>query len=113
MAAPRRARRARGEPASPDPGARVVGNLRGAPVSEAFLRFAPIDDIPALRGCALLIIDGLGIEPMKRQETWPVLHAGNPPLLTRTIPVTTNKSVRVDRTVRRLQGARGSWTDTS
>ena len=49
MAAPPRARRARGEPASPDPGARVVGNLRGAPVSEAFLRFAPIDDIPALR----------------------------------------------------------------
>ncbi|MCA3136202.1 MAG: hypothetical protein ACK5YW_15720, partial [Betaproteobacteria bacterium] len=66
--APRRARRARGEPASPDPGARVVGNLRGAPVSEAFLRFAPIDDIPALRGCALLIIDAQNEELFDLRE---------------------------------------------
>lgn len=50
-------RRARGEIGYPAPGVREIGNLRGAPVRESFLRYAPIDDIPALRGCAMLIID--------------------------------------------------------
>jgi dienelactone hydrolase len=50
-------RRARGEIGYPPPAAREIGNLRGAPVRESFLRYAPIDDIHATRGCAMLIID--------------------------------------------------------
>jgi dienelactone hydrolase len=50
-------RRARGEIGYPPPGVREVGNLRGAPVRESFLRYAPIDDIPAIKRCAMLIID--------------------------------------------------------
>lgn len=61
-------RRARGELAFPSPGARVVGNLRGGPVNEGFLRYAPIDDIAALRGCALLIIDAQNEELFDLRE---------------------------------------------
>jgi hypothetical protein len=50
-------RRARGEIGYPPPGARELGNLRGAPVRESFLLYAPIDDIHAIKGCAMLIID--------------------------------------------------------
>ena len=50
-------RRARGEIGYPPPGVREIGNLRGAPLRESFLRYAPIDDIPAIKGCAMLIID--------------------------------------------------------
>jgi dienelactone hydrolase len=50
-------RRARGEIGYPPPSAREIGNLRGAPVRESFLRYAPIDDIHAIRGCAMLVID--------------------------------------------------------
>src|SRR4029077_14384447 len=49
--------RARGEIGYPAPGAREVGNLRGAPVRESFLLYAPIDDIRTMKGCAMLIID--------------------------------------------------------
>jgi uncharacterized protein len=50
-------RRARGEIGYPPPSAKEVGNLRGAPVRESFLLYAPIDDIQTIRGCAILIID--------------------------------------------------------
>jgi uncharacterized protein len=50
-------RRARSEIGYPPPGVREVGNLRGGPVREAFLLYAPIEDIPAIKGCAMLIID--------------------------------------------------------
>lgn len=50
-------KRARGEIGYPAPGAREVGNLYGAPIRESFLRYAPIDDIPSIRHCAMLIID--------------------------------------------------------
>jgi hypothetical protein len=50
-------RRARGDIGYPPPGARELGNLRGGPVRESFLRYAPIADIPATKGCAMLIID--------------------------------------------------------
>ena len=50
-------RRARGEIGYPPPSAKEVGNLRGAPIRESFLLYAPIDDIPAIKGCAILIID--------------------------------------------------------
>jgi dienelactone hydrolase len=50
-------RRARGEIGYPSPGAREVGNLRGGPVRESFLLYAPIADIASIKGCAILIID--------------------------------------------------------
>jgi len=50
-------RRARGEIGYPPPGAREVGNLRGGPVRESFLLYAPIADIASIKGCAILIID--------------------------------------------------------
>lgn len=50
-------RRARGEIGYPAPGVRETGNLRGAPIRESFLRYAPIDDVAAMRGCAMLVID--------------------------------------------------------
>jgi hypothetical protein len=50
-------RRARGEIGYPPPGAREVGNLRGGPVAEGFLRYAPIEDMANIKRCAVLIID--------------------------------------------------------
>jgi dienelactone hydrolase len=50
-------RRARGEIGYPTPGVQEVGNLRGGPARESFLLYAPIDDIPAIKQCAILIID--------------------------------------------------------
>jgi alpha-beta hydrolase superfamily lysophospholipase len=50
-------RRARGELGYPAPGVREIGNLRGAPIRESFLRYAPVEDIAHLQGCATLIID--------------------------------------------------------
>ena len=50
-------RRAHGEIGYPPPSAKEVGNLRGAPIRESFLLYAPIDDIQAIKGCAILIID--------------------------------------------------------
>jgi dienelactone hydrolase len=38
-------KRARGELGYPEPGARVVGNLRGAPILAAFANYAPVDHI--------------------------------------------------------------------
>ena len=49
-------RRARGEIGFPPPGARVVGNLRGGPIAEKFLQYAPIDDVADMQS-ALLVID--------------------------------------------------------
>jgi dienelactone hydrolase len=60
-------RRARGETGYPPPGARVVGNLRGGPVAEKFLRYAPIADIGQLQRCALLVIDAENEELFDRR----------------------------------------------
>ncbi len=38
-------RRARGEIGYPAPGAKVVGNLRGAPIPERFLDYTPVDEV--------------------------------------------------------------------
>lgn len=48
--------RARGETAYPPPGARVIGNLRGAPIAEKFLLYAPIDEVSLAKNCAMLFI---------------------------------------------------------
>ena len=49
-------RRARGELSYPAPGAREIGNLRGAPLREKFLLYAPIDDVRQVKNCAMLFI---------------------------------------------------------
>lgn len=49
-------RRTRGELPYPAPGAREVGNLRGAPLREKFLLYAPIDDVATAKHCAMLFI---------------------------------------------------------
>ncbi len=49
-------RRARGELGYPPPGARTVGNLRGAPIREKLLRYAPVEDVAGIEGCAMLFI---------------------------------------------------------
>lgn len=49
-------RRARGELDYPPPGAREIGNLRGAPLREKFLLYAPVDDAAKVKNCAMLFI---------------------------------------------------------
>ena len=49
--------RSRGELRYPEPGVREIGRLRGAPIRESFLRYAPIEDIGGISGTAMLIID--------------------------------------------------------
>jgi dienelactone hydrolase len=49
-------RRARGELGYPEPRARVVGNLIGAPIRDKLLLFAPVDDAAKVKDCAVLFI---------------------------------------------------------
>lgn len=49
-------RRTRGEIGYPEPGARVVGNLRGAPIREKLMRYAPVEDADKAPGCAMLFV---------------------------------------------------------
>jgi len=48
--------RTHGQLGYPEPGARVIGNLRGAPLSEKLMQYAPVDDIARADGCATLFI---------------------------------------------------------
>jgi dienelactone hydrolase len=48
--------RARGELGYPKPGARVIGNLRGAPIRDKLLNYAPVEDADKAPGCAMLFI---------------------------------------------------------
>src|SRR5205085_6649976 len=49
-------RRARGEIGYPEPGAKVIGNLRGAPIREKLMNYAPVEDADKAPGCAMLFI---------------------------------------------------------
>jgi len=49
-------RRARGEIGYPPPGARVVGNLRGAPIRSKMLYYAPVEDVARTSQCAMLFL---------------------------------------------------------
>ncbi len=49
-------KRARGEQGYPPPGARVIGNLLGAPIFDKLLQYAPVDDAPKVKDCAVLFI---------------------------------------------------------
>ncbi len=46
-------KRARGELQYPDPGVKVVGNLRGAPIPARFLIYTPVDDVNNAPKCAM------------------------------------------------------------
>jgi pimeloyl-ACP methyl ester carboxylesterase len=49
-------RRARGEIGYPKPGARVIGNLRGAPIRDKLMNYAPVEDADKAPGCAMLFV---------------------------------------------------------
>ncbi len=49
-------RRARGETGYPEPGQRVILGLRGAPIRERMINYAPVDDVEKAVGCAILFI---------------------------------------------------------
>jgi uncharacterized protein len=49
-------RRARGEAGYPDPGVRVIQGLKGAPIRERMMNYAPVDDVDKATGCAMLFI---------------------------------------------------------
>jgi dienelactone hydrolase len=49
-------RRSRGEIGYPEPGAKVIGNLRGAPIPEKLMNYAPVEDANKAPGCAMLFI---------------------------------------------------------
>ena len=48
--------RARGEIGYPPPGQRVIGNLRGAPIREKLMHYAPVEDADKAPGCAMLFL---------------------------------------------------------
>jgi hypothetical protein len=49
-------RRTRGEIGYPDPGVVAVGKLRGAPVRERLMHYAPVEDADKAPQCAMLFI---------------------------------------------------------
>jgi dienelactone hydrolase len=49
-------RRARGELGYPEPRARVVGNLIGAPIRDKLLHYAPVEEAAKVKDCAALFI---------------------------------------------------------
>jgi dienelactone hydrolase len=48
--------RAHGELGYPEPGARVIGNLRGAPIREKLMQYAPVEDADRAPNCAMLFV---------------------------------------------------------
>jgi uncharacterized protein len=49
-------RRARGEMGYPEPRAKVVGNLIGAPIRDKMLHYAPVEEAARVKDCAALFI---------------------------------------------------------
>ncbi|HKP88190.1 MAG TPA: alpha/beta fold hydrolase [Blastocatellia bacterium] len=49
-------KRARGEIAYPEPRAKVVGNLIGAPIRDKLLHYAPVEEAAKVKDCAALFI---------------------------------------------------------
>jgi uncharacterized protein len=47
---------ARGERGYPKPGERVIMGLRGAPIRERMMNYAPVEDVDKATGCAMLFI---------------------------------------------------------
>lgn len=49
-------RRTHGELGYPEPGMRVIGNLKGAPIREKLMRYAPVEMVANAPRCAMLFI---------------------------------------------------------
>jgi dienelactone hydrolase len=60
--------RARGEIGYPKPGARVIGNLKGAPIRDKLTHYAPVDDADKAPGCAMLFVLAENEELFDNQE---------------------------------------------
>jgi hypothetical protein len=50
------AARTHGDLGYPPPGARVIGNLRGAPLREKLMQYAPVEDVERASQCAMLFV---------------------------------------------------------
>jgi uncharacterized protein len=50
------AARTHGDLGYPPPGARVIGNLRGAPLREKLMQYAPVEDVARAEQCATLFV---------------------------------------------------------
>ncbi len=50
------AARTHGDLGYPPPGARVIGNLRGAPILEKLMQYAPVEDVARAKDCATLFV---------------------------------------------------------
>jgi hypothetical protein len=50
------AARTHGDLGYPKPGARVMGNLRGAPIQEKLMQYAPVEDVARAKQCAMLFV---------------------------------------------------------
>jgi dienelactone hydrolase len=48
--------RTHGELGYPEPGAKVIGNLRGAPLLEKMMQYAPVEDVARAGQCATLFV---------------------------------------------------------
>jgi dienelactone hydrolase len=48
--------RARGDIGYPPPGQRVIGNLRGAPIFDKLMQYAPVEDVDKAPKCAMLFV---------------------------------------------------------
>jgi dienelactone hydrolase len=48
--------RARGEIGYPKPGVKAIGNLRGAPIRERLMHYAPVEEMEKAAQCAMLFI---------------------------------------------------------
>lgn len=48
--------RTHGDLGYPPPGAREIGNLRGAPIREKVMQYAPVEDADRAPGCAMLFV---------------------------------------------------------
>ncbi|HJQ25234.1 MAG TPA: alpha/beta fold hydrolase [Blastocatellia bacterium] len=49
-------KRARGEMGYPPPRAKVIGNLIGAPIRDKMMQYAPVEEAPKVKDCAVLFI---------------------------------------------------------
>src|SRR5262249_50820584 len=61
-------RRARGEVGYPPPGAVTVGSLRGAPIRERLMHYAPVEEVDKAASCAMLFILAEKEELMDNKE---------------------------------------------
>lgn len=67
--------RSRGERGYPPPGAREVGNLRGGPILEKFLRFSAVDGIERAGNCAMLFVTAEKEELFDNRDHAVLAHA--------------------------------------